>query len=61
MFGFGAKHNIAMGSLNLELILEGSVSSQTFVKDSILKDQLVTELKYDKELIKEAFDKSERF
>jgi hypothetical protein len=48
MFGFGAKHNIAMGSLNLELILEGSVSSQTFVKDSILKDQLVTELKYDK-------------
>jgi len=45
MFGFGAKHNIAIGALNLELTLEGNMSSQTFVKDSILKDQLVTELK----------------
>jgi len=45
MFGFGARNNMAIGVLNFELSLMGQVPVQNFVKDSILKDQLVAEIK----------------
>lgn len=61
MFGFGARHNIALGVINFEISIVNALPSQSWIKDSILKEQLVVELKYDKDLIKELFVKSEKF
>jgi len=60
MFGFSARNNIAIGVLNLELSLVGG-GATSWCKDSVLKDQIVNEIKNDKELIKECFERSERF
>lgn len=60
MYGFSARNNIAIGVLNLELSIVGG-GSTAWCKDSVLKDQIVNEIKNDKELIKECFERSERF
>lgn len=46
--------------LNIELSIVGG-GSTAWCKDSVLKDQIVNEIKNDKELIKECFERSERF